>query len=632
MEISKVKRLKNTIVILCFAFIVSVIYYTSTQILLYSDDYMYGTFFRNGIIDFFQRNIWHYNIFNGRIFIHILAQITLIFDTLLFPFVNLSFLFLICFYSYKSQNNDKTDLNFIIYTVFFLASVMILDIKMLRESLLWISGTFNYTLGAALIFALFYMQKKYIQTDKTDKNKFKWYIPVLSFICGATTEQYGFTAICVICIIGIICFAKKRFKLKNQLLTFIPCVMGWLTIILSPSTFKRFEDENRFELSEFFESVSLRFNKLSDMMSKNGSTILFVLFGILIAFAFLNDLKKNKKKTDIIKFSVGIIYSVLIFILSFFDTAAFSFCLNICFLIYSVIILFKHEEYIFTAISILAGLSSLFIMIMTNTMEYRILFPFCLFFISSCTHLFVVNIKKYKIAVALIPVYAVVCCIVFFPVVKGYHENKIIMDDNIKILKNSKPDEIIEFNTNFNDIYRHKIMYDNGYCYDNFCKYYNIDKNMKIYMNGGENQSYNKHTAEMIIDGNFFLFDAYTIAGSNYFKLDDIAFALNGTSKQFDVEWNFRRDMAVITSGIPYTEKENSVDNNNDSERTPVLIRSECKIYFNDEEVNFMAYSIDNENYFKLRDIGRAVDFSIEWNNEDKIIIIDTKKVYSDDD
>ena len=33
-------------------------------------------------------------------------------------------------------------------------------------------------------------------------------------------------------------------------------------------------------------------------------------------------------------------------------------------------------------------------------------------------------------------------------------------------------------------------------------------------------------------------FDAYNIEGSNYFKLRDLAYVLNGTDKQFEVGWD----------------------------------------------------------------------------------------------
>ena len=138
---SKIQTLRNAFIIICFSVTVVSIYYTNTQVLLYADDYLYGTFLRNGLTEFFKLNVWHYEFYNGRVFIHVLAQITLFFDTWLFPVVNLCFLICICFFSSKLQSGEKKyNINLLAYAAFFLSTVMLLDIKMLRESLLWISG------------------------------------------------------------------------------------------------------------------------------------------------------------------------------------------------------------------------------------------------------------------------------------------------------------------------------------------------------------------------------------------------------------------------------------------------------------------------------------------------------------
>ena len=42
----------------------------------------------------------------------------------------------------------------------------------------------------------------------------------------------------------------------------------------------------------------------------------------------------------------------------------------------------------------------------------------------------------------------------------------------------------------------------------------------------------------VIVDGRSITFDAYNIAGYNYFKLRDLALQLNGTPKQFAVGWD----------------------------------------------------------------------------------------------
>jgi hypothetical protein len=55
------------------------------------------------------------------------------------------------------------------------------------------------------------------------------------------------------------------------------------------------------------------------------------------------------------------------------------------------------------------------------------------------------------------------------------------------------------------------------------------------------------------VNGKAVSFDAYNIGGSNYFKLRDLAYALNGTEKQFEVGYDAATKAITLTSGAPYT-------------------------------------------------------------------------------
>ena len=45
-------------------------------------------------------------------------------------------------------------------------------------------------------------------------------------------------------------------------------------------------------------------------------------------------------------------------------------------------------------------------------------------------------------------------------------------------------------------------------------------------------------TSKILVNGKSVTFDAYNINGSNYFKLRDLAYVLNGTQKQFEVTYD----------------------------------------------------------------------------------------------
>jgi hypothetical protein len=128
------------------------------------------------------------------------------------------------------------------------------------------------------------------------------------------------------------------------------------------------------------------------------------------------------------------------------------------------------------------------------------------------------------------------------------------------------------------------------------------------------------------INGGNIPFDAYNIGGNNYFKLRDLAYALNGTEKRFDVAWNAAANAIALTGGRPYTEigGELTAGGGEDKKATPTT----AKITLDGKETSFDAYNIGGNNYFKLRDIGRAFDFGVAWDAAQNTIAIDTSKGY----
>ena len=133
-------------------------------------------------------------------------------------------------------------------------------------------------------------------------------------------------------------------------------------------------------------------------------------------------------------------------------------------------------------------------------------------------------------------------------------------------------------------------------------------------------------TSTVLVNGNNIKFDSYNINGNNYFKLRDLAYVLNATEKQFSIGYNEVLNTVSLTSRQPYIavggEMEIGDGDNVQTEPTSSTILK------NGEVVQLQAYLIDDSNYFKLRDIGELLDFSVEWNGEENSISIDTSKSY----
>ena len=131
----------------------------------------------------------------------------------------------------------------------------------------------------------------------------------------------------------------------------------------------------------------------------------------------------------------------------------------------------------------------------------------------------------------------------------------------------------------------------------------------------------------VLVDGNEVAFDAYKIADNNYFKLRDLAFTLSGTAKQFDVGWDGANNAISLTSGQSYTIAGGEMSGKGGGAKEAAT--TDSRIFLDGREVRFTAYNIDGNNYFKLRDIGEAFNFGVDWDDTRDTVGIDTSKGYS---
>lgn len=133
--------------------------------------------------------------------------------------------------------------------------------------------------------------------------------------------------------------------------------------------------------------------------------------------------------------------------------------------------------------------------------------------------------------------------------------------------------------------------------------------------------------AKVLINGRTMTLEAYNINDSNYFKLRDIAMAMNSTEKQFEVSWDGANNAIKLTANKAYTPAGGELT----VSEKPILkaaVATRSKIYLNSREIQLDAFNIDGYNYFKLRDIAKALNFSVTWDENASTIGIDTSKAY----
>ena len=127
---------------------------------------------------------------------------------------------------------------------------------------------------------------------------------------------------------------------------------------------------------------------------------------------------------------------------------------------------------------------------------------------------------------------------------------------------------------------------------------------------------------KMICNGQAVSLQAYNIDGFNYLKLRDIAALLSGTGSKFSIQVtdNGVKREVYCTLGGNYTIVADDLQVGADQSKT--CVASSWAFYVDGEYKSVYVYNIGGYNYFKLRDLGSALKFGVDYNSETNTAII----------
>jgi len=129
--------------------------------------------------------------------------------------------------------------------------------------------------------------------------------------------------------------------------------------------------------------------------------------------------------------------------------------------------------------------------------------------------------------------------------------------------------------------------------------------------------------SKVLVDGKQVPFEAYNINNSNYFKLRDIAMAVNGTDKSFEVGFDKENNAISLLSDEAYTAHGGELAVSADLKDKKATL-STAKVYLDDEEIQLTAYTIGGNNYFKLSDLADQLGITITFDAKTNTIGIVT--------
>lgn len=136
-------------------------------------------------------------------------------------------------------------------------------------------------------------------------------------------------------------------------------------------------------------------------------------------------------------------------------------------------------------------------------------------------------------------------------------------------------------------------------------------------------------TQNVLVDGKSVEFQCYALKDkngndTNYIKLRDIAYILNGTAAQFNVGWD---GSVNIETGKAYAANGSEMSTPFSGNRAYENATAATNV--NGKAANLSAIVLKDDNgngytYYKLRDLGSALGFKVDWSAE-KGIFIETK-------
>lgn len=148
----------------------------------------------------------------------------------------------------------------------------------------------------------------------------------------------------------------------------------------------------------------------------------------------------------------------------------------------------------------------------------------------------------------------------------------------------------------------------------------------------GANNIVAKYTSsKIVVDDVEVSLEAYNINGNNYFKLRDLAYVFSPQDAffcpyyGFEVVWDGKLNAINITKtgdweDSMYTPIGGELAKGDGKDKVAVPCKS--SIYLNGEPISLTAYNINGNNYFKLRDLGTALNFAVDWDDETKTVIV----------
>ena len=117
--------------------------------------------------------------------------------------------------------------------------------------------------------------------------------------------------------------------------------------------------------------------------------------------------------------------------------------------------------------------------------------------------------------------------------------------------------------------------------------------------------------------------EIYNINGENYFKIRDLAALLTGTGAQFNVDYDAATRTIKVTTGEAYEPLSTDLAKEY-TNKAASCVKSNKTIEVNGEAIEITSYAFGGHNFFRLRSLGEALGFGVDWDASTRTMLVTT--------
>lgn len=454
----------------------------NVNLTVYSDDYWYGTFCRGGLRAFVRNTVDHYRGTNGRVLVHILIPLVLLFDTKLFAVLAPPLTAALLAAGLAAQDRRLKGPALAAGAALALLTVLGSEIQYLRMSLYWLSAYFNYAFP--LLFPLLTLWLLERSGDGERGGRERWALALCALLSGMGTEQMGAAAL--VCLWGYrLCarFAKESHAgaaLRAALL----CAAGYVTILLAPGSHARVErgiDGGIFSVLRPEVFARRFFDVMGYLCGFGFWNALFSALCLLSAALWLAERRRGRSRPKALLLGLPAGAAVpLLYALGAQKPLA---VLTVLFTLLLALSLLRDKDTRVTGLLLLGGGASVLFLTVTTLYYARTFFPCLLLTVLAAWSLLLRDARieeRPRAAAAVCAALALVLLARCVPIYRGYAANKAVVDRNLAAVEAARQGEPLRLSVDLDADYRFTMFFEGGYFLANFLRYYQLPEDTPV--------------------------------------------------------------------------------------------------------------------------------------------------------